>query len=527
MNNLYDFLFKYLEKEEIQIDKAEFSFQAQSHPEYPSLLSISDTLNFFNINNIAAKIDFSKVDHLPNRFIAPLYKETGEQNFSLVEKEGSHFLSISDKKSEIVSVAELEKRWTGVVMVIEKPDLSGVMEKKDNRWLNFLQYSSFILFVLFLIQARTLIEDKFFTVFPIAGILFSIAALKDLFGAKNELLNNFCNMTSTTSCESVVNSTRWKIFEVVNFSDLSIVFFSSQLVSLIVFLIAGNIYKFFAIQLLLLFMALPLIFLSIYFQKFIEKKWCPICLTISAIVVLELNYLLIVNGMSLIFSISSITYFAIIYVWVSLSWISLKNLFMQRKELKEFKIKGLRFMHNYEIFRKILFSSAKTSYYPLLSGNLLAGNKNANLRITVVLNIYCGHCVECHFAMIEILKKYKDRVCIDFRFNLNKNHATDESQSVHRKLMRIYYDQGEESFLEFLSIWFESKNEALLIDSQNSSISDERADEILNDQFMMNEENDIQLTPTILINNFQYPRMYDRKELIYFIEDLIEDEDLQ
>lgn len=43
----------------------------------------------------------------------------------------------------------------------------------------------------------------------------------------------------------------------------------------------------------------------------------------------------------------------------------------------------------------------------------------------------------------------------------------------------------------------------------------------------MNLENDIQFTPTILINNLQYPRMYDRKELIYFIRDLLEDEDFQ
>ena len=47
----FPFLFKYLEREQISFDIAEFYFQIQSHPEYPSLLSIVDTLNFFILKN--------------------------------------------------------------------------------------------------------------------------------------------------------------------------------------------------------------------------------------------------------------------------------------------------------------------------------------------------------------------------------------------------------------------------------------------------------------------------------------------
>ncbi|MEN9655742.1 MAG: hypothetical protein RL311_668, partial [Bacteroidota bacterium] len=63
-------LFQYLEKEQITIDKSEFEFQMQSHPDYPSLLAISDTLNFFNINNGAIRLDFSDIELLPDRFVA-------------------------------------------------------------------------------------------------------------------------------------------------------------------------------------------------------------------------------------------------------------------------------------------------------------------------------------------------------------------------------------------------------------------------------------------------------------------------
>lgn len=47
MDENFNFLFYYLEKENLTIDKSEFLFQIQSHPDYPSSLSIADTLSFF------------------------------------------------------------------------------------------------------------------------------------------------------------------------------------------------------------------------------------------------------------------------------------------------------------------------------------------------------------------------------------------------------------------------------------------------------------------------------------------------
>ena len=47
MSNQFYYLFQYLEKDKIFIDQTEFEFQIQSHPNYPSLLAISDTLSFY------------------------------------------------------------------------------------------------------------------------------------------------------------------------------------------------------------------------------------------------------------------------------------------------------------------------------------------------------------------------------------------------------------------------------------------------------------------------------------------------
>lgn len=78
MTDNFNYLFKYLQKKNITIDKPEFQFQIQSHPSYPSLLSIADTLSFFNIDNIATRIAKEQLDDLPNIFIALLYEKLND-----------------------------------------------------------------------------------------------------------------------------------------------------------------------------------------------------------------------------------------------------------------------------------------------------------------------------------------------------------------------------------------------------------------------------------------------------------------
>ena len=528
MTENFNYLFQYLEKEYIKVDKTEFLFQIQSHPDYPSILSIADALSFFSIKNCVIRVDSAEIELLPEHFIAVLTEENDRPTLDtalyFVEQNGANYFCTKDKKASEIAKAELESRWNGIVLLVEKSENEEDQKLTKNHWFWVLQIFALVLFLLVLFQNETAFTNKLFLVFPIVGILFSIAALKDLFGAKSELLNNFCNMTASTSCSTVVGSTKWKIFEIVNFSDLCMVFFSSQFLGLLVFLFSGDVAAYFAIQKMLLLSAIPVLFLSVYYQKFVEKKWCPICLVIISIVLFELSYLFVFQNIAFTISAKALVIFGFVFLSVIIIWSALKKLFMQQKELKEFQLKGIRFMHNYEVFKNSLMASEKTNYQPLSSGNLIVGNENANLKITLVSNPFCGYCAEAHTLIKYILKKHKNSVCVDFRFNFNIEHSNEQIEKVHQKLVRIYYDNGQEAFLEALHNWFENKDETKLIVSEKSLMTNLKINEILQEQYLMNQVNAISFTPSIMINQHQFPKMYDRKELIHFINDLLEDE---
>jgi hypothetical protein len=136
-------------------------------------------------------------------------------------------------------------------------------------WLPFL---CLIFCALTIVQFEEDLSTKLFFIFPIIGGLFSIAAHKNLFGTKIELLDSFCNITASTSCSNIVDSNKWEIFKLINFSDLSILLFSSQFFGLLFLLLSGSSGDFFSIQKIILLGSLPVIILSLYYQKFIEEK---------------------------------------------------------------------------------------------------------------------------------------------------------------------------------------------------------------------------------------------------------------
>lgn len=519
MHQNFNFLFQYLEKEQISIDKSEFSFQIQSHPDYPSLLSIADTLSFFNINSGVIRVEVSDIKLLPDHFVAFLNEKMSSPQLYFVERKGNTFFCAKDKKLLAISKSELESRWKGIVLLVEKPVNEEVLKPTKNSGSLVLQIFVLVLFVLVLSQFKTDFVTKLFLVFPIIGIFFSVAALKDLFGTKSELLNNFCNLTTSTSCSTVVGSTKWKIFEIVNFSDLSIIFFASQFLGLLVFLFSGDAITYFVIQKMVLIASIPVLLLSVYYQKFVENKWCPICLVIITIILLELVYLMAFQNSAFPISTKELIVFGFVFLSVMMIWSALKKLFTQRKELKEYQLKAIRFERNYDIFKNSLFSKDKVQ---LPQSPLLLGHKESKTIITIISSPFCSHCKDAHEIMDAILAKYHNDVQIQVILKTNLETENEESKKLFRSLIKIYQQKGETAFIKALKNWFDNKNTMEWFSLFPTNTTTE-FDGIFNSQYKWCEENDYNFTPAIFVNGFEYPKAYNRESLEFFVNDLIED----
>lgn len=139
MNKEYSFLYRYLEKLKIFIDKNEFEIQIQSHPDCPSLLAITDVLSFFNIENGVLQVGASQIKLLPDCFVAILDEKNKDPRFYYIEKKGEKYLYVGDGKYN-VSRTELESQWSGIVLLIEKSKTDEILNSKRNKWSSIVSW---------------------------------------------------------------------------------------------------------------------------------------------------------------------------------------------------------------------------------------------------------------------------------------------------------------------------------------------------------------------------------------------------
>lgn len=97
-----------------------------SHPDWPSLLSVSDALTKWNVPNGAGKIDHESVEELPTPFIAltrdkqaPMAIVTGINGTSIKRFQHNY------KQEELVSKEVFFNNWDGSYLIAEPSKDSG------------------------------------------------------------------------------------------------------------------------------------------------------------------------------------------------------------------------------------------------------------------------------------------------------------------------------------------------------------------------------------------------------------------
>jgi hypothetical protein len=527
MTENFSFLFHYLKKENITIDQNEFLFQVQSHASYPSLLAVSDTLSFLKINNLATRLENEDLVHLPDTFIALIEEKVASPFLAFLERKENGFQYSKEGKSVVVSNKKFEGMFQNVVLLAEQEE-NELVPKIYNKL--FFYSSVFLgLIYLFLVFVNGFSLLTFlFVCFAAIGVYLSLEAISHEFGIQTKFSEAVCTLTTNTDCDAVINAKKSRFLESFSFSEASVTFFSAQLLSLVLFAISNQLADFYDLTTILLLFSIPVTLFSFYQQIVVAKKWCPICLAIICIIYAEIGSLLVINNISFSISTTAIAYFLLVFIGSYIASVFVKNTIKQNLDFKSKISENNRFKRNYSLFKMALFASDTVTDKTNSSNKILLGNPEAKLKITIVSSPFCGHCKGMHKIIEEIIEVHKSKVCFDLHFNFDASKNNDEeSKRVHQKLVQIYFSEGQDTFTKALHDWFENKEEDKLALKSPSKITDLKINEILNTQFSWNQENKISYTPAIIINNRLFPNEYDRNDLIYFINDLEDDSDLE
>ena len=508
---------KYLRKNGFGNQEDVFEDLFLSHPNYPSIFAITDSLDVLSIENIAIKVPKEQFIDLPENFLA-IYNN----HIAFATKTSTSItIETEETKHQKLSFNEFLMGWNEVVIAIE-PNINTIV-KKEKKNLNWLVYT---LPLITLIAVSLALRNFNFNSIAllttsIIGLILSVFIVQEKLGIKNEIASKFCNLNPNASCDSVIKSKKSEINKWLGFSDLSLLFFSISTISILIQPEFSN--KIVGFMSLL---SIPAIAYSIWLQKFELKKWCVLCLAVSFIIVLQSGVFTLGNASW--FNNDVTDYYSFIFSTILLTsiWFSIKPILENKIKFEKEANELMRFKRNFNVFQFLSKEIEEYDDFEKLTG-IEFGNKNAATQITLILSPSCGHCHTAFEEAYELIQNHSEKTYLTILFNINPDNEDNTYKIVAETLLALN-GQDPQKAKEAIIDWhinrldLENWEKRWSVESPHLLINKQ-----LQNQYYWCLKNEFNYTPVKLINGNLFPDGYELKELKYFLTNFSEEAELQ
>ena len=502
-------LANYLRRQDYNLSIKDLNLQLLSNPDYPSVKSITDTLDYFGIENIAANIPKDALTQLPHFFLAIINKSNSTAIAQVDVKQKNVHLFDSNGHKDKLPVSKFKDIWNGTIIAIEK---NTVESKVNSKSILKIPAIPLILIAFFSLLNNIIHFNIFgliYTIVAVIGLIISYFIVRENIGIFTQSTAKICNSaTENTSCGQVINSNHSKLFGVISLSDLVVTYFLSLL--LIVSIIGYNASFFLALSLL----ATPIIFYTIYQQAFAIKKWCPLCLAVAVIVLGQTVLSIITNDVFLLdtkYSLTGLFVFGLTYI----SWLHIKSLFIESIRLNREATEHLKFKRNLKLFNTLLKEHPINEPIPINQNSLLFGNPKAKLTINAITNPMCGHCTKAFKSYSKLLQRHPEDVKLNIIFNVPFENLEHASSQIAQRIIELYQDSESSAFLA-LKKWFEIRDLKQWQTKYGLPNEDTKLT-VLKEHKNICTANTINYTPATIINNYRFPKSYNIEDISFFI----------
>ncbi|PQB03570.1 vitamin K epoxide reductase family protein [Aureitalea marina] len=523
--HLYNLVKKLIRKNQIRINEEELRMQLQSHPSYPSLHAITGVLEHFNIPNAALRLPrtLDILQHLPPCFLAQTKGEVDEE-LALVNKKGKSLVLTHDYKHQTLLTEEaFLESWTGILIAIEQDE--AITQTTPNSRIGSIGWGALLIT---LATYFTIIMDSWFPrihfVLSLLGMVISYFIVKHELGISDKLTQQICNSSDKMSCDAVLDSKGAKLFGRVKLSDLSLVSFLSITLTWLL-LVWGGITNYSSL-IVCAIASLPVVAYSLYYQLRVVKQWCPLCLGVVCVLLLQFGSLFIGGSFRLspiVLSVNSFGVLILSTLLVSLVWTRIQPLIFAQKELSQFKFDHLKFKRNYPVFKGIYQASKPLAFNQDIPGEIILGNHHAQTHLILVTSPYCIHCKEAHKDIESILSGGKDKVKVSIRFMAGTDDKDSDFYHLVVQLFDLYHTQGQAACLLALhELYAEHADPAAWL-ARRKTLQTTAYDTAIQAQKNWCLENSSHFTPALYLSDRPYPKEYLRQDILYFLDDIAEE----
>lgn len=493
------------------------------HPKFPSLFSITNTLENFGLKNKAVKIESKQLSQLEVPFLA-LMNSRETVLVKSVKKDTITYLH-PVKGWLTKSVQEFGKTWNNLVVLV---DTSSQLEEDNySRQRNFEKLKKLrpiisiilvgLLLTLIPFGLNTILQGTLFLT-NILGLTIGILLIRKEIHTGADYA--FCKIGKKIDCEDVLNSKAAKIFSWLSLSDIGLLYFSGNLL-LFASMAIGSFNQaadLMGLLILLGLLALPYTFYSIFYQGFVIKKWCPLCL--GVLIVLWTNALFgcfyaIKNDYGFDFSTNAILISGACFTIPILVWIFLKGILKKSIDYEALYYSNMRMVNDLTIFQ-LLLENQEVIPLDLQETEITLGNSELKDTIVVAINPFCPSCGREYNHILNLIEKHPGFAKVVLRF---VGHIQSKNwEQIHASTLIIdKYLENKSEFPEILEYWFTVRNMAEFLKKYPASHKKE-SETMLKNHFTWSERVRIVKTPTTFLNDKKIPDNYDIKHIIGILD---------
>lgn len=502
----------------IPVTKRSVKEELKSHSYYPSFKSISDTLNEWKVEHYPLRYTPDEMNELAAPYIAHFSNGGGQLAFVSEIRNGRVFYYVSLSTKEETAQEEFYKICSGAVILLNPDERSGEKNYRKKRQDELISKSVLpvTIFTIFLFISLMVIESFRFGVVlfqPVQslllltksiGIILSVLLILHEFEVRLSLTEKLCHLNRATNCNTVLNDKSSKVFGWFGWADTGFIYFTGCLLYLSQNLNEQGL----SLLAILSALSLPYPVFSIYYQGFVLKKWCPMCLGVQLILIAEF-ILLLPQFSQLVFSFNSFTKLTLSFLVITLVY-TLFILFRREKISEEMHYyKYLGFKKNPDILKLLLMN--QTHFEIPLSGNsLVFGNRKASIKLTAFLSLHCSHCARA-FEKIKDMLNNKEDILINLVLMTSDN-----------KMLTTLYNYSRQGknveSLKLLEQWFNADpySRTRITDGLCIPEDSDITGKISEENGRLFKECNVPGTPTFFVNGYKLPSQYEIDDIMYF-----------
>lgn len=504
VDNTGTVLYRYLRALSVKVSRSTVH-RLLDTPVGSSMRGISDALDALHIKNEVYQLPPSPdyFAQLEAPFITMMQVDTNP--FRVVTKKDDFIVEFGN--SERVGVDTFLEKWTGTVLFGEAT--SATTSEARFRWKNIgyllMEYKAVLAILVIIILGVASAGQRAGSPSFIAylgslafGILVSVAILyKEHFDG--HFLERFCRIGKAVDCNRVLHS-RGASIAGVGLGDLSLLYFATLFLFCTLFPKECH-----GIAVLCNAAALCFTLYSVVYQIFIIRKGCMLCMLVNMTVWASAAALHLLKEE---FALGTPPYALLAFALIGCICLASEATFHRyRTEYRErHQLAGrLSNLLKPTVFQQLLALEPSIKEDIPVTGIAINNPRQGNRSVLIVTNPSCRNCARVHPYIKELSACVPVSLLLIFTDKIGKR--------VCEAILTAYLQEGWDKAMRLLEEWFEKQT----IKKMDKYPTTDAAKERMKEQMMYCWRQNINRTPSVIVNGHYVPEVYSYSDLRYVL----------